>query len=59
MGFLNPAAMAAYSLIIAINRPVEMLVTAVNVVDDVVSAIMIEESLKEVSTVRQTVTEAI
>ena len=55
MGYLNPAAVAAYSLIIAINRPVEMLVTAVNVVDDVVSAIMIEESLKEHQTIKNAV----
>lgn len=59
MGFLNPAAVAAYSLIIAINRPVEMLVTAVNVVDDVVSAILIEESLKEKINVKETIMEVI
>ena len=45
MGYGNPAALAAYSFILAINRPVEMLVTAVNVVDDSVSSLMIAKSL--------------
>lgn len=47
MGYANPAALAAYSFIIAINRPVEMLVTAVNVIDDTVSALTIDHELKE------------
>ena len=34
MGYQNDAAVLAYSLILAINRPVEMLVTALNVVGD-------------------------
>lgn len=45
MGYSNPAALAAYSFILAINRPVEMLVTAVNVIDDSVSSVIIGQSL--------------
>ncbi len=45
MGFTNNEALAAYSFILAINRPVEMLVTAVNVVDDGVSALCIDSEL--------------
>lgn len=59
MGFVNPAAIAAYSLIIAINRPVEMLVTAVNVVDDVVSSLMFENSLKEKQVINDIVLERV
>ena len=33
-GFTNDAALMAYSLILAINRPIEMLVTSLNVVGD-------------------------
>lgn len=45
LGFTNPAALAAYTFILAINRPVEMLVTAVNVLDDSVSALCIGKSM--------------
>lgn len=45
MGFTNNEALAAYSFILAINRPVEMLVTAVNVVDDGVSALCIDTEI--------------
>jgi len=44
VGFTNEVALVVYSLILAINRPVEMLVTAVNVVDDSVSAVCIAHS---------------
>ncbi len=47
MGYTGPEALAAYSFILAINRPVEMLVTAVNVVDDSVSAICVGSDLNE------------
>ena len=45
MGYTNPLALAAYSFILAINRPVEMLVTAVNVIDDGVSAVCVAHDL--------------
>ena len=32
MGFVNDGALLAYSLILAINRPIEMLVTSLNAV---------------------------
>lgn len=44
VGFTNEVALMVYSLILAINRPVEMLVTAVNVIDDSVSAVTIAKS---------------
>lgn len=47
MNFSNPAALAAYSFILAINRPVEMLVTAVNVVDDSVTSLCVAHDLKQ------------
>lgn len=45
LGFTSPEALAAYSFILAINRPVEMIVTATNVVDDSVSALCIASDL--------------
>ena len=44
VGFVSEPAMIAYSLILAINRPVEMLVTAVNVVDDTAAAVYVAKS---------------
>lgn len=44
VGFVNEGAMLAYSLILAINRPIEMLVTALNVVGDAVTSICVAES---------------
>ena len=41
MGYQNDAALLAYSLILAINRPVEMLVTALNVVGDSATAVVV------------------
>lgn len=44
MGYQNDAALLAYSLILAINRPVEMLVTSLNVVGDSATAIAVSKS---------------
>ena len=46
MGYQNDAALLAYSLILAINRPVEMLVTALNVVGDSATAVAVAKSEK-------------
>ena len=44
MGYQNDAAVLAYSLILAINRPIEMLVTSLNVVGDAATAIYVAKS---------------
>ena len=44
VGFDNELALMAYSLILAINRPIEMLVTALNVVGDSACAIAVAKS---------------
>ena len=44
MGFVNDKALLAYSLILAINRPIEMLVTSLNVVGDATSCICVAKS---------------
>ncbi|MBQ7998375.1 MAG: dicarboxylate/amino acid:cation symporter, partial [Bacteroidales bacterium] len=44
VGFTNDQALIAYSLILAINRPIEMLVTSLNCVGDSVSAIAVAKS---------------
>ncbi|MGX4598370.1 dicarboxylate/amino acid:cation symporter [Faecalimicrobium sp. JNUCC 81] len=44
MGYQNDAAVLAYSLILAINRPIEMLVTSLNVVGDAATAIFVAKS---------------
>lgn len=44
MGYNNDAAVLAYSLILAINRPIEMLVTALNVVGDAATAVYVSKS---------------
>ena len=44
MGYNNDAALLAYSLILAINRPVEMLVTSLNVVGDSATAVVVANS---------------
>jgi len=41
MGYTSDAALMAYSLILAINRPVEMLVTSLNVVGDSSTALIV------------------
>ena len=45
-GFVNDSALLAYSLILAINRPIEMLVTSLNVVGDAVASICVAKSEK-------------
>ena len=44
MGFTGEAAMMGYALILAINRPIEMLVTSLNCVGDSVAAVAIARS---------------
>lgn len=44
VGFVNEPAMIAYALILAINRPIEMLVTSLNCVGDSVAAIAVAKS---------------
>ena len=44
MGYNNDAAILAYSLILAINRPIEMLVTSLNVVGDAATAVYVSKS---------------
>ena len=41
---MNDSALLAYSLILAINRPIEMLVTSLNVVGDAVASICVAKS---------------
>ena len=41
MGYTNDAALLAYSLILVINRPIEMLVTSLNVTGDSVTSIVV------------------
>lgn len=44
MGYNNDAAILAYSLILAINRPIEMLVTSLNVVGDSATSVVVAAS---------------
>jgi Na+/H+-dicarboxylate symporter len=44
MGFVNDQALIAYSLILAINRPIEMLVTSLNVTGDSVTSMAVAKS---------------
>ncbi|MGN0996353.1 MAG: dicarboxylate/amino acid:cation symporter [Candidatus Ventricola sp.] len=44
MGFTGEAAMMGYTLILAINRPIEMLVTSLNCVGDSVAAMAVAKS---------------
>ena len=44
MGYTNDAALLAYSLILAINRPIEMLVTSLNVYGDAAAAVAVAKS---------------
>lgn len=44
VGFTNESALIAYSLILAINRPIEMLVTSLNCVGDSVASIAVAKS---------------
>jgi len=49
-GFTNEATMMGYTLILAINRPIEMLVTSLNCVGDAVAAIMVAKSENRLDT---------
>lgn len=49
MGYQNEAALLAYSLILAINRPIEMLVTSLNVVGDAATAVVVAKSENELN----------
>ena len=44
VGFTGEQALIAYSLILAINRPIEMLVTSLNVTGDAVTAMVVAKS---------------
>ena len=44
VGFTNETALVAYSLILAINRPIEMLVTSLNIVGDAACAMAVAKS---------------
>ena len=44
LGYINDGALLAYSLILAINRPIEMLVTSLNVVGDSATSIYVAKS---------------
>ena len=44
MGYTNDAALLAYSLILSINRPIEMLVTSLNVVGDSCTSVIVGKS---------------
>ena len=44
MGFKNEATLIAYSLIIAINRPIDMLITCLNVIGDSATAVVVANS---------------
>ncbi len=44
LGYTNDMAMLSYSLILAINRPIEMLVTALNVIGDSSAAVFVAKS---------------
>ena len=46
VGFTDDAALMAYSLILAINRPIEMLVTSLNCVGDSVASLYVAKSEK-------------
>ena len=44
LGYINDAAILVYSLILAINRPIEMLVTSLNVIGDSATSIYVAKS---------------
>ena len=52
VGFGNEIALMAYSLILAINRPIEMLVTALNVTGDTACAMVVSKSENALDKVR-------
>lgn len=44
MGYNNPSTLIAYSLILAINRPIDMLITTLNVTGDATAALVVAKS---------------
>lgn len=44
MGYDNPSTLIAYSLILAINRPIDMLITSLNVIGDAATALVVAKS---------------
>ena len=50
VGFTGEQALIAYSLILAINRPIEMLVTSLNVTGDALASIMVAKSENKLDT---------
>lgn len=46
MGYTNDAALLSYSLILAINRPIEMLLTSLNVVGDASTSVIVAKKEK-------------
>lgn len=46
MGYTNDATLLAYSLILAINRPIEMLVTSLNVTGDAATSVIVAKKEK-------------
>lgn len=50
VGFTGEAAMMGYTLILAINRPIEMLVTSLNCVGDSVAAVAVAKSENKLDT---------
>lgn len=44
MGYNNPSTLIAYSLILAINRPIDMLITILNVIGDATAALVVAKS---------------
>ena len=44
MGYNNPSTLIAYSLILAINRPIDMLITSLNVIGDAATALVVAKS---------------
>ena len=44
LGYNNPSTLIAYSLILAINRPIDMLITSLNVIGDAATALVVAKS---------------
>lgn len=44
MGYNNPSTLIAYSLILAINRPIDMLITSLNIIGDAATALVVAKS---------------
>ncbi len=44
MGYNNPSTLITYSLILAINRPIDMLITSLNVIGDAATALVVAKS---------------